>query len=308
MLLIDNMIILSNKNDSILKIMNNVFILTPTFNDSKSLNKLLFAINKRIIKKGTKFRVVIVNDCSSEKINLKIKSLHNINNIKILNLKKNVGSQKAIYIGLKHIETYKYKSIISILDSDGEDDPSKLKKLIDLAIMEKRIIFVASRSRRKENILLRTLNKLRLLITFILTGKNMNFGNFSAFSSENLKNIFSNSNLWLAYSGGILKNCKKIKLINIEKKKRYYGLSKVNLKFLLDHSIKIICIFREEIFIRSIFIISLISFIIKNQDLRISLIIFFLILNVFINIYNQINKLNVNPLKLISSLSILKKK
>ena len=176
MLLIDNMIILSNKNDSILKIMNNVFILTPTFNDSKSLNKLLFAINKRIIKKGTKFRVVIVNDCSSEKINLKIKSLHNINNIKILNLKKNVGSQKAIYIGLKHIETYKYKSIISILDSDGEDDPSKLKKLIDLAIMEKRIIFVASRSRRRENILLRTLNKLRLLITFILTGKNMNFG------------------------------------------------------------------------------------------------------------------------------------
>ena len=305
MLLIDNMIILSNKNDSILKIMNNVFILTPTFNDSKSLNKLLFALNKRIIKKDTKFKVVIVNDCSSEKINLKIKSLHNINNIEILNLKKNVGSQKAIYIGLKHIETYKYKSIISILDSDGEDDPSKLKKLIDLAIMEKGIIFAASRSRRRESVLLRTLNKLRLLITFILTGKNMNFGNFSAFSSENLKNIFSNSNLWLAYSGGILKNCKKIKLINIGKKKRYYGLSKVNLKFLLDHSI---CIFRKEIFIRSIFIISLISFIIKNQDLKISLIIFFLILNVFINIYNQVNKLNVNPLKLIGSLSILKKK
>jgi polyisoprenyl-phosphate glycosyltransferase len=287
--------------------MNNIFILTPTFNDSRSLNKLLFVLNKSIRKKNTKFRVIIVNDCSSEKIDLKTKSLHNIDNIKILNLKKNVGSQKAIYIGLKYIEKYKYKSIISVLDSDGEDDPFKLKKLIDLAIKEKGIIFAASRSRRRENILLRTLNKIRLLITFILTGKNMNFGNFSAFASVNLKNIFLNTNLWLAYSGGILKNCKKIKLISIEKKKRYYGISKVNLKFLLDHSIKIICIFRKEIFIRSIFIISLMIFIIKDQYFGVQLIIFFSLLNIFINIYNRVNKLNFNPLKLIGSVSILKK-
>ena len=288
--------------------MNNIFILTPTFNDSRSLNKLLFVLNKSIRKKNTKFRVIIVNDCSSEKINLKTKSLHNIDNIKILNLKKNVGSQKAIYIGLKYIEKYKYKSIISILDSDGEDDPFKLKKLIDLAIKKKGIIFAASRSRRRENILLRTLNKIRLLITFILTGKNMNFGNFSAFASVNLKNIFLNTNLWLAYSGGILKNCKKIKLISIEKKKRYYGISKVNLKFLLDHSIKIICIFRKEIFIRSIFIIFLMIFIVKDQNFGVQLIIFFSFLNIFINIYNRVNKLNFNPLKLIGSLSIIKNK
>lgn len=211
--------------------MNNIFILTPTFNDSRSLNKLLFVLNKSIRKKNTKFRVIIVNDCSSEKIDLKTKSLHNIDNIKILNLKKNVGSQKAIYIGLKYIEKYKYKSIISVLDSDGEDDPFKLKKLIDLAIKEKGIIFAASRSRRRENILLRTLNKIRLLITFILTGKNMNFGNFSAFASVNLKNIFLNTNLWLAYSGGILKNCKKIKLISIEKKKDIMEFLKLILNF-----------------------------------------------------------------------------
>ena len=211
--------------------MNNIFILTPTFNDSRSLNKLLFVLNKSIRKKNTKFRVIIVNDCSSEKIDLKTKNLHNIDNIKILNLKKNVGSQKAIYIGLKYIEKYKYKSIISVLDSDGEDDPFKLKKLIDLAIKEKGIIFAASRSRRRENILLRTLNKIRLLITFILTGKNMNFGNFSAFASVNLKNIFLNTNLWLAYSGGILKNCKKIKLISIEKKKDIMEFLKLILNF-----------------------------------------------------------------------------
>ena len=200
--------------------MNNIFIIIPTYNDSRSLNKLLYIINKNINKRKDKFRVIVVNDCSSEKITLKIKNFNNIKSIKILNLKKNVGSQKAIYIGLKYIEKYKYKSTISILDSDGEDNPYKLKKLIESAFKEKGVIFVANRSKRLENIFLKILNKLRLLITFILTGKDANFGNFSSFSSINLKNIFSNTNLWLAYSGGILKNCKKIRLINIEKKKK----------------------------------------------------------------------------------------
>ena len=199
--------------------MNNIFIIIPTYNDSRSLNKLLFTINKSINKRKDKFRVIVVNDCSPEKIILKIKNFHNIKNIEILNLKKNVGSQKAIYIGLKYIKKYKYKSTISILDSDGEDNPYKLKQLIDSAVKEKGVVFVANRSKRLENIFLKILNKLRLLVTFILTGKDVNFGNFSSFSSVNLKNIFSNTNLWLAYSGGILKNCKKIRLINIEKKK-----------------------------------------------------------------------------------------
>tara|TARA_B110000914_G_C15433674_1_gene432675 strand:- start:74 stop:940 length:867 start_codon:yes stop_codon:yes gene_type:complete len=288
--------------------MNNIFIIIPTYNDSRSLNKLLYIINKNINKRKDKFRVIVVNDCSSEKITLKIKNFNNIKSIKILNLKKNVGSQKAIYIGLKYIKKYKYKSVISILDSDGEDNPYKLKKLIQLAAKENKVIFVANRSKRLENIFLRILNKIRLLITFILTGKNINFGNFSAFSSENLKNVFSNTNLWLAYSGGILKNCKKVKLINIEKKKRYYGTSKVNLKFLIDHSIKIICVFRTEILIRSIFVSSLIIFIIGNQDISLKLIIFLFLLNIFINIYRQINILNFDSLKIIKNIIILKNK
>ena len=74
--------------------MNNIFIIIPTYNDSRSLNKLLYIINKNINKRKDKFRVIVVNDCSSEKITLKIKNFNNIKSIKILNLKKNVGSQK----------------------------------------------------------------------------------------------------------------------------------------------------------------------------------------------------------------------
>ena len=287
--------------------MNNFFILIPTFNDWRSLNRLLFFLNKSI--KGIKgiFRVVIVNDNSSEKIKLQTKNLYKIKSLKILNLKKNIGSQKAIYIGLKYIKKYNYKSVISVLDSDGEDNPFKLKKLINLALKKKDCVFVANRSERRENIYLRYINKLRLLITFLLTGKYINFGNFSSFSSDNLNKIFLNSNLWLAFSSGILKNCEKIIPINIKKKKRYYGNSKVKIKFLVNHTIKIICVFKKEILIRSLLAMLFVIFFFKDSNFSIKLIMIFIFLNIFIYIYYRINALNFNVLKLIKNIDNIKK-
>ena len=286
--------------------MNNFFIVTPTFNDWKSLNKLLFYVNKNIKGIKGKFNIIIVNDNSSEIRELDTKNLNNINNIKILNLKKNIGSQKAIYVGLKFVEKNEKKSIIAVLDSDGEDNPFKLKKLISLAARERRKIFVANRSGRRENIFLRILNKLRLIITFFLTGKYMNFGNFSSFSSDNLKNIFSNNNLWIAYSSGIMKNCKKIVGVDIKKGRRFYGDSKVKFKFLLDHAVKIICVFRKEFFLRTFLLLCLSIFFLREKNFYLELIIFFLFLNISVFIYYKINNLNFNALKLIKNIKNLK--
>ena len=72
------------------------------------------------------------------------------------------------------------------------------------------------------------LNKLRLFITFLLTGKCF-FGNFSAFSNKNLKNLLKNNNLSIAYCSGVLKNHHEIELVPIPKRKRYHGISKVNI-------------------------------------------------------------------------------
>ena len=178
--------------------MNNCFIVTPTFNDWKSLNKLLLSIDKNIKGLKRKIRILIINDCSTEKNDLNIKNLKNINSIKILNLKKNVGNQKSIYIGLKYLKKYAIDSTIVVMDSDGEDDPLELKKLIKLSIKNKNIIFVASRKKRQESLFLKFLNSIRLFITYILTGKYINFGNFSAYSSKHLKKIFSTNDMWFA--------------------------------------------------------------------------------------------------------------
>ena len=80
--------------------MKNIIILIPLFNDWKSLNILLQKIEKKFKDKYI-IEVLIVNDCSTEKCVLS--KFTKIKKINVLNLKKNVGSQKAIYLGLNHI-------------------------------------------------------------------------------------------------------------------------------------------------------------------------------------------------------------
>ena len=110
--------------------MNNFIILTPTFNDWRSLNKLLFEIDKNIRSLKGNFKVLIINDASTTKPKLDLKNIKRLRNIKIITLKKNSGSQKSICIGLKYLKKKKTKAIITVIDSDGEDDPKHIKKLI----------------------------------------------------------------------------------------------------------------------------------------------------------------------------------
>ena len=80
----------------------------------------------------------------------------------ILNLDKNVGSQKAIFFGLKYLQKIIKKkdkeTIISILDSDGEDNPNMVKKLIKLVNLKKDYFIFASRKKRTESNFLKALN------------------------------------------------------------------------------------------------------------------------------------------------------
>ena len=125
--------------------MNNFVILIPTFNDWKSLNKLLREIDKNISKYKGKFSVVVVNDASTIKPNLSLRNLKKLKKITLITNKKNLGSQKSIYLGLKYIKKIKKKSIITVMDSDGEDDPKKIKMLIDLAKKNPKSIVTANR-------------------------------------------------------------------------------------------------------------------------------------------------------------------
>ncbi len=262
--------------------MQKYIIITPTYNDWKSLDRLITRIGKIKKKVPGIFEIIIINDHSNIKKRLKKKYI-NIKSIKIINLKKNLGSQKAIYIGLQYIKKKKIKSIITVMDSDGEDDPNKIPDLLKLAKKNKDFMIIANRSRRTENPLLKFLNLLRLFLTFIITGKYLNFGNYSSFHSNSLKKILKNSNLGLAYSAGITKNFNKFIKFPIDKKERLYGNSKVSFTFLLSHSINIITVFKNEVFFRSL-VIGFVVFYFFNYVFFVISILIMLLINIIVSL------------------------
>ena len=124
----------------------------PVYNDWKSLNLLLSKIDKEIGEKSNKADILVVNDNSSEEIYFDIKLFKNFQNLKVITLNKNLGSQKSIAIGLKYLFSEKKDYLITILDADGEDDPSKINEMIENAQKFKNFVIASSRTNRKENL------------------------------------------------------------------------------------------------------------------------------------------------------------
>ena len=132
-------------------------IILPTYNDWKSLSILLIQIEKYLKNTNNIYKILIIDDNSFEKNKYKLNKNRFFKEIKILTLKKNVGSQKAIATGLKFISKYKNKNDdkFIIMDSDGEDDPKKIKEIIKLIDKNHKIkVITMNRTIRKESFFL----------------------------------------------------------------------------------------------------------------------------------------------------------
>ena len=254
--------------------------LIPVFNDWDSLGMLLDRIDQEISPFEDIFDVVVLNDGSAIKHTIKNKNFKKLNLIKILNLKRNLGSQRALAIGLKYLSTLEKEENIILMDADGEDDPNLLKKIIDSSKKFPNKIITVNRTKRNENLFFRFMYEVHYLFTLLITGKKVRFGNYSLINSSKLKKILSSGDLWGAYPAAIVNNYNDIEPLFSERKKRNTGKTKMNLIKLLFHSLRIISVFKKRVYFTSIIyilIFILIYFVYSNILflLLIVLIIFF---------------------------------
>ena len=232
--------------------MNIYTIILPTFNDWKSLSILLSQIEKHLKNTGDIFKVLIIDDNSTKKNNFELNKNKFFREINILSLKKNVGSQKAIATGLKFISKNKNKNKkedkFIIMDSDGEDDPKKIKEIIKLINKNpKTEIITMNRALRKESFLFSILYEVHLLITFLMTLKYIRFGNFSFLNKKALNVIIQKKDLWFAYSATLNKYFNEKKFIIAPRKKRISGKSKMSYYGLINHSLNIQFVYMKNI-------------------------------------------------------------
>ena len=247
--------------------MKKIIILLPVYNDWESLLKVLDEINS-VIKdiQKYKFECIIVNDSSTiEKP--KIVKPENFNSLKIINMKENRGHARCNAFGLRYInlnETYDY---VIVMDSDGEDRPVEISSLINNIIQEPETSVVAKRIKRSEGLIFQTLYQVHKLITFIFTGKKINFGNYSCLTKRDVNILSDTASLWSSFSGSVKKNLKSLNEVDSIRGLRYFGPSKMSFFNLAIHSFSIIAVFKYTVFLRSTFIIIALSFLTKTLGL-----------------------------------------
>ena len=231
--------------------MNIYTIVLPTYNDWKSLSILLIQIEKYLKNTKNIYKILIIDDNSSEKNKYRLNKNKFFKEIKILRLKNNVGSQKAIATGLKFISKYQKKreDKFIIMDSDGEDDPKKIKEIIKFIDKNhKTKIITMNRTIRKESFFFSILYEIHLLLTFFITLKYIRFGNFSFLSRKVINSLTKKKELWLAYSATLNKFFESKESILAPRRKRISGKSKMSYSNLITHSLNIHSVYMENIF------------------------------------------------------------
>ena len=240
--------------------MKKIIILVPVFNDWESLIELLNDINNSIINfKNYEFNCIVINDASTSK-QPKISKPSNLKSLNIINMKENRGHARCNAFGIRHINANIIFDYVILMDGDGEDRPVEIKYLIDKITNYPDTSVVAKRIKRSEGPIFRSMYYAHKLITYIFTGKKINFGNYCCLTIKDINLISNKGSLWCSFSGTIKKYLYNLNEINSYRGLRFFGPSKMSLFNLIVHSFSIIAVFRNIVFFRSAVIIIILSF------------------------------------------------
>jgi len=262
--------------------MKKIIILIPVFNDWESLKRLINEINENIKDyKNINFECIIVND-SSTVDQPQLKKPKNIKSLQILNMKENRGHARCNAFGIRYTFQKKEFDNLILMDGDGEDRPIEIKSLVNEILKNSNTSVVARRVKRSEGLFFQLLYQIHKIITYIFTGKKVNFGNYSCLTKQDVELLQSKASLWSSYSGTIKKNIKSLNEIDSIRGSRYFGPSQMSIFKLLIHSFSIIAVFKYQVFLRSTFAIVILSYF--NVYLENISIFFFQILIVLFNI------------------------
>lgn len=238
-----------------------IVIIIPLYRDWDNLEILLTELSKTEGVDWKTTKLVVVDDFSLQGLPPFLTNNYK-NKIEVIELTRNLGHQKAIAIGLCYAaERYAHYSTYVVMDSDGEDRPSDVPKLISTLIRNKHSVTFAHRQKRNESLSFKIGYKLYKFFYNGLTGKKITFGNFCAMTSEAAKRLIHVSEVWLHFSSAIIKSRIDYNSMPTVRGKRYLGKSKMNFSGLISHGLSAMAVYSEIISVRIILVTIIMSLI-----------------------------------------------
>ncbi len=230
-----------------------VIILVPVFNDWASLAELLPRLDSVLAAHFLTVDVLVVDDGSTfePEIELETGSFAALRRIDVLRLRRNLGHQRAIAIGLAYVEDCLQAGAVVVMDGDGEDDPADVPRLLERLDEEGngKIVF-AERARRSESLVFRIFYALFKLLHLFLTGKGVRVGNFSAIPRRRLSSLVVVAEIWNHYAAAVFRSRQPYCMIPTYRSRRLCGSSSMNFVSLVTHGLSAISVYSDVVGVR----------------------------------------------------------
>lgn len=168
----------------------------------------------------------------------------------IVYLKRNVGHQRALSIGLAHAVTLaKDTDRIVLMDSDGEDRPASIEELLKKLDSTCDVV-VATRKSRIESLKFKVFYRIYKSVFRLLAGRKISFGNFMAMTKDAALRLVAMQETSIHVAASVLASRLRLTLLPIDRGARYAGRSKMNFVGLVLHGFKGLMIFAEDVLVR----------------------------------------------------------
>jgi len=225
-------------------------ILIPVFNDWNAVALLLPALDHALKDCPMNAEVLLVNDGSTEAVEpaLVAQPFEHLRSVQILHLRRNLGNQRAIAVGLVHIHKHLPCAAVVVMDGDGEDRPRDVLRLIaEFRRHGQQAIIFAERAKRLEKIGFRFSYWLYRTTHWLLTGVRVRVGNFSILPWQAVERLVIVSEIWNHYAAAIIRARLRYRTVPMDRGPRMTGESKMNFVALLVHGFSSISVFSDVV-------------------------------------------------------------
>jgi polyisoprenyl-phosphate glycosyltransferase len=227
-------------------------ILMPVRDDWTAAAELVKRLDKALSAAPCTVDYLLVDDGSAERCDPEDfqATLQACSSVQVLRLRRNLGHQRAIAIGLVYIYRSMSPQAVMVMDADGEDTPEGALKLVQAFANDASRVIFAERARRTESLMFRSFYVLYKLLHRLMTGFSVRVGNFSILPARYLETLVVTSELWNHYAAAVFRSGFPRTMIPIARGHRIAGTSRMNFVSLAAHGISAISVFGDIVGVR----------------------------------------------------------
>jgi hypothetical protein len=233
-----------------------LWLVLPVFQDVPAFLQLRDRVHNVLAPLATRYemiRFLVIDDSAGA--DPAMSELSNLDDVEVLTPAYGLGHQHAIVLGLRSLAPrLNDDDIVVTLDSDGEDRPEDLPRL--LAALEEasspRTVVVARRTHRQVSFAFRAAYVLFRLTFRVLVGMVVDSGNFAAYYGWTARRVLFHPNFDLCYSSSLLSLGLPLVKVPCARGERYAGRSRMTQSGLAIHGLRMMMPFLDRITIRAL--------------------------------------------------------